>query len=102
VLVDRFKALFGQIDVLLTPTVPIVAPTFPESRGPAARGQLLGFTRLFNVLGLPALSVPCGFSTVGLPIGLQVVGRPFDELTILRVAYAYEQQAEWYEHRPVV
>ena len=64
--------------------------------------QLLGFTRLFNVLGLPTLSVPCGFSTGGLPIGLQVAGRPFDELTILRVAHAYEQQAGWHKHQPAV
>lgn len=102
VLVDRFTTLFGQIDVLVTPTTSIPAPTFPESRGDAARGQLLGFTRLFNVLGLPALSVPCGFSTSGLPIGLQLVGRPFDELTILRVAHAYERQAGWYSHTPAV
>ena len=102
VLVDRFAALFEQIDVLISPTVPILAPTIPESRGNAARAQLLGFTRLFNVLGLPTLSVPCGFSTSGLPIGLQVAGRPFEDLTILRVAHAYERQAEWQSHRPAV
>ena len=102
VLVDRFKQLFEQIDVLISPTVPILAPTIPESRGNAARAQLLGFTRLFNVLGLPTLSVPCGFSTTGLPIGLQVAGRPFDDITILRVAYAYERQAGWHSHRPAV
>jgi aspartyl-tRNA(Asn)/glutamyl-tRNA(Gln) amidotransferase subunit A len=102
VLVDRFAALFEQIDVLISPTVPILAPTIPESRGNAARAQLLGFTRLFNVLGLPTLSVPCGFSTGGLPIGLQVAGRPFEDLTILRVASAYERQAEWHGHRPAV
>jgi aspartyl-tRNA(Asn)/glutamyl-tRNA(Gln) amidotransferase subunit A len=102
VLVDRFRALFERIDILITPTVPILAPTIPESRGNVARQQLLGNTRLFNVLGLPALSVPCGFSTSGLPIGLQVVGLPFDDHTVLRVAYAYEQQAGWHSHRPAV
>jgi len=102
VLVDRFRALFEQIDVLVSPTVPILAPTIPESRGNAARAQLLGFTRLFNVLGLPTLSVPCGFSTGGLSIGLQVAGRPFEDLTILRVAHAYERQAGWHSHRPAV
>jgi aspartyl-tRNA(Asn)/glutamyl-tRNA(Gln) amidotransferase subunit A len=102
VLVGRFKALFEQIDVLVTPTVPILAPTIPESRGDAARVQLLGFTRLFNVLGLPTLSVPCGLSTNGLPIGLQVAGRPFDDLTVLRVAHAYERQAGWYSRRPAM
>jgi len=102
VLVERFKRLFEGIDVLVSPTVPILAPTLPESRGNAARGQLLGFTRLFNVLGAPALSAPCGFSSGGLPIGLQVVGRPFEDLTILRVAHAYEQQAGWHRRRPAV
>ena len=54
----------------------ILAPTLEESRGWVARGQLLGFTQLFNVLGQPAVSVPCGFSQNGLPIGMQLVGRP--------------------------
>jgi aspartyl-tRNA(Asn)/glutamyl-tRNA(Gln) amidotransferase subunit A len=101
-LMDRFRIVFEDIDVLATPTVPILAPTLPESRGPVARGQLLGFTQLFNVLGLPAVSVPCGFSRNGLPIGLQLVGRPFEEETILRAAHAYEQAAGWYKNRPAV
>jgi aspartyl-tRNA(Asn)/glutamyl-tRNA(Gln) amidotransferase subunit A len=102
VLVDRFRALFERIDVLVGPTTPILAPTIPESRGPEALRLLLGYTRLYNVLGLPTLSVPCGFSTTGLPIGLQVAGRPFEESTILRVAHAYEQQAGWTSHHPAV
>ncbi|MFN8633931.1 MAG: amidase [Chloroflexota bacterium] len=102
VLVARFAALFEQIDVLVSPTTPTIAPTLAGSRGNAARAQLLGFTRLFNVLGLPCLSLPCGFSSDGLPIGLQLVGRPFEELTILRAAYAYEQQAGWHHQRPAV
>jgi aspartyl-tRNA(Asn)/glutamyl-tRNA(Gln) amidotransferase subunit A len=102
VLVQRFTALFDRIDVLATPTTAILAPTIEESRGDAARASLLGFCRLFNVLGLPAVSVPCGFSPGGLPTGLQLVGRPFDEHTILRVAHAYEQQAGWHTRRPAL
>jgi aspartyl-tRNA(Asn)/glutamyl-tRNA(Gln) amidotransferase subunit A len=102
VMVARFRVLFEQIDVLLTPTTGVLAPTIVESRGPEARRHLLGFTRLFNVLGLPAASVPCGFSTTGLPIGLQVVGRAFEDATVLRVAHAYERQAGWTSHRPAV
>jgi aspartyl-tRNA(Asn)/glutamyl-tRNA(Gln) amidotransferase subunit A len=102
VLVDRFRVLFEGIDVLLTPTTGILAPTISDARGPEARQKLLGCTRLFNTLGLPAMSVPCGFSTTGLPIGLQVVGRAFEEATILRVAHAYERQAGWTSHRPAV
>ena len=102
VLVERFRLLFEKIDVLVTPTTSILAPTLPESRGWMARGQLLGFTQLFNVLGQPAVSVPCGFSRNGLPVGLQLVGRPFEEATLLRLAHAYEQQAGWYKQRPAV
>jgi aspartyl-tRNA(Asn)/glutamyl-tRNA(Gln) amidotransferase subunit A len=92
-LVERFAGLFRQIDLLAAPTVPILAPTLEESRGDAPRAALLGYTRLFNVLGLPACSLPCGFSSGGLPIGLQLVGRPFEDATVLRAAHAYEQHA---------
>jgi aspartyl-tRNA(Asn)/glutamyl-tRNA(Gln) amidotransferase subunit A len=102
VLIDRFARLFDEIDVLISPTAAIAAPTIPESRGDVARAQMLGYTRLFNVLGVPTLSVPCGFTAGGLPIGLQVAGRPFDDETILRVAHAYEREAGWSTHRPAV
>ena len=50
--------------------------------------------------GFPAISVPCGFSDTGLPIGLQLAGKPFDELTVLRAAHAYEQATDWHTRRP--
>ena len=59
-------------------------------------------TMPFNVLGLPALSVPCGFTAGGLPIGLQIVGKAFDEAGILRIAQAYEQATDWHRRRPPV
>jgi aspartyl-tRNA(Asn)/glutamyl-tRNA(Gln) amidotransferase subunit A len=102
VLIDRFARLFEEIDVLISPTAAIPAPTIPESRGDVARAQLLGYTRLFNVLGGPTLSVPCGFTAGGLPIGLQLAGRPFEDATILRVAHAYEREAGWSTYRPAV
>ncbi|PON10302.1 Asp-tRNA(Asn)/Glu-tRNA(Gln) amidotransferase GatCAB subunit A, partial [Candidatus Entotheonella serta] len=58
------------------------------------------FTRFFNLAGVPAISVPCGFNTEGLPIGLQLGGRMGDETTVLRVAYAYEQHTSWHRQRP--
>jgi aspartyl-tRNA(Asn)/glutamyl-tRNA(Gln) amidotransferase subunit A len=58
------------------------------------------FTSPFNMTGLPAISVPCGFTSQGLPVGLQIVGRPFDEPGVLRAAYAFEQQSGLTDKRP--
>ncbi|MBI4311301.1 MAG: Asp-tRNA(Asn)/Glu-tRNA(Gln) amidotransferase subunit GatA, partial [Chloroflexi bacterium] len=58
------------------------------------------FTAPFNATGMPAISIPCGFSAAGLPIGLQLAAKPFDEPTLLRAAYAYQQHAGWHEKRP--
>ena len=63
---------------------------------------LTRFARPFNLTGLPALSVPCGFTREGLPIGLQIAGRPFDEALVLRVGHAYEQATEWHLRRPAL
>jgi aspartyl-tRNA(Asn)/glutamyl-tRNA(Gln) amidotransferase subunit A len=54
----------------------------------------------FNVFGLPAISVPCGFTSSGLPIGLQIVGAPFAESTVLEMAHAYERATDWQTRRP--
>ena len=59
------------------------------------RGTTLRFTRPFNLLGFPAVSVPCGFTDAGLPIGLQIVGRPFAEAKVLRLARASELAQPW-------
>jgi aspartyl-tRNA(Asn)/glutamyl-tRNA(Gln) amidotransferase subunit A len=61
---------------------------------------LTQFTRPFNLTGAPAISVPCGFDDLGLPVGLQIAGKPWNEGTVLRVAYAYEQATPWHTHRP--
>jgi aspartyl-tRNA(Asn)/glutamyl-tRNA(Gln) amidotransferase subunit A len=102
VMLEAFTELFERVDVVASPTVPLPAPTFEEVRSEASRGGLVRFTRLFNLLGLPACSLPCGFSSGGLPIGLQLIGRPFDEQTVLRAAHAYEQRAGWSARRPPV
>ena len=87
--------------MLVTPTSPKPAAAFAGYTGSAT---LTGpsFTGPFNASGLPAISVPGGFSSEGLPIGLQIAGKPFDEATVLRVAYNYEQAARWFERRPEV
>ena len=86
----------------------------PNQNGPAPRVEDVGpidtlfkhvvpeFHGPFNLTGLPTLSVPCGFSENSLPIALQIVGRPFDEVTVLRAGYTYQQQMKWYEKRPAI
>jgi len=98
--------VFAHVDALLTPTIPEPAPALAEVTqapvdGIIARARRFSrLTRPFNGLGLPALSLPCGFSRSGLPLALQVVGRPFDEATVLRVGHAYEQAGGWWSRRP--
>src|SRR2546427_73135 len=88
-----------RTDVLVTPTTPKPAPTFAAVWDPS-----FGFPKSnmapFNMTGLPALAVPCGFSAQGLPLSLQIAGRPFDESTVLRLGHAYEQATEWHGRRP--
>jgi aspartyl-tRNA(Asn)/glutamyl-tRNA(Gln) amidotransferase subunit A len=58
------------------------------------------FTAPFNLTGLPAISVPCGFTAAGLPVGMQIAGKPFDEPRLIQAAYTYQQQAGWFRQRP--
>jgi aspartyl-tRNA(Asn)/glutamyl-tRNA(Gln) amidotransferase subunit A len=96
----RLEAFFTDYEVLLTPTTPISAPEIQGSDA-VKRAQLLTrFTSPFNLTGLPALSLPCGFSVNGMPIGLQIVAGPWKEAALLRAGYAYEQAAEWYKRKP--
>jgi aspartyl-tRNA(Asn)/glutamyl-tRNA(Gln) amidotransferase subunit A len=90
------RALFADVDVLVTPTTPIPAPTIvelkanPEALRPTEI-KLLRNTRPFNVWGLPAISVPCGFTESGSPVGLQIAGPHWREDLVLRLAGAYER-----------
>jgi aspartyl-tRNA(Asn)/glutamyl-tRNA(Gln) amidotransferase subunit A len=86
-------ALLARYDALLGPTTPITAPRSAESRAPEVTRALVAYTRLGNLLGLPALSVPFGRDPAGLPVGVQVIGRPFAEATVLRVGRALELAA---------
>ena len=60
------------------------------------------YTVPINLAGVPAISIPCGFDNEGLPIGLQIIGKAFDEATLLRIAYAYEQRTEFHRRRPAL
>ena len=95
-----FAAAFAKVDVIVGPTTPGVAFKHGEKEDPLAMYLNDIFTVPANLSGDPGISVPCGFSANGLPIGLHVVGRAFDEATVLRVAYAYEQATSWRARRP--
>jgi aspartyl-tRNA(Asn)/glutamyl-tRNA(Gln) amidotransferase subunit A len=106
--VERRRAhdIFADVDLLVTPTMPIPAPAIGDlKKDPAALRPaelaLLRNTRPFNVWGLPAISVPCGFTESGLPVGLQIAGPQWREDLVLRLAYAYEQATEWHKRSPV-
>jgi aspartyl-tRNA(Asn)/glutamyl-tRNA(Gln) amidotransferase subunit A len=99
------KDLFADVDVVITPTSPVPAPTIAEmQKNPDDLRRreliLLRNTRPFNVLGLPTISVPCGFTRAGLPVGLQITGGPGADATVLSVAHAYEQATQWHKRLP--
>lgn len=96
----RFEQFFESHDFLLTPTTPIAAPTVEGHDAVEQAGRLTRFTSPFNLSGLPALSVPCGFTKNGLPIGLQIVSRTWADSKVLNAGSAYEQATEWHHHRP--
>jgi aspartyl-tRNA(Asn)/glutamyl-tRNA(Gln) amidotransferase subunit A len=103
---NDFKEAFASVDAILAPTVPIPAPRTREkfveinSHREPVRSALIRLNRPQNVTGLPAITVPCGFTRTGLPIGIQIIGRAFDETTVLRLAHAYEEATQWHFLRP--
>jgi aspartyl-tRNA(Asn)/glutamyl-tRNA(Gln) amidotransferase subunit A len=100
-LIEDFAAVLRRVDVIVTPASPVTAwqrgqrsvITGGVEESPLAASWRLTYP--FNLTGLPALSLPCGFDSRGLPVGLQIAGRPFDEATVLRVAQAYENVRGW-------
>jgi Asp-tRNA(Asn)/Glu-tRNA(Gln) amidotransferase A subunit family amidase len=99
------SAVFADVDVLVTPTTPTPAPLIADLKANAealrpAELELLRNTRPFNVWGLPAITVPCGFTGSGLPIGLQIAGPHWREDLVLRLAHAYEQATAWHKRQP--
>lgn len=96
----RCEQFFEAYDLLLTPTTPIAAPTIEGHDAVEQAGRLTRFTAPFNLAGLPALSLPCGFTEDGLPIGLQIVGRAWADSKVLNAGYAFEQVTNWHDLRP--
>jgi aspartyl-tRNA(Asn)/glutamyl-tRNA(Gln) amidotransferase subunit A len=100
--------VFADVDVLVVPTIPEAPPLHADMKAGSVEefvermGQFSRLTRPFNGLGLPALSVPCGFSADGRPFAMQLVGRPFADGTVLRLGHAYQTVTDWHARRPAV
>lgn len=106
---QRFRAYFRREvakllatnDVLVTPTWPGPAPR-ADSMSPEDQLRRPSFTGPWNLAGLPAVAVPCGFSSTGLPLSIQIIGKPFDEATVLKVADAYQRMSDWHLKVPEI
>jgi len=103
---EDFAAAFRKVDVIVTPQLPITAPligqesvSFGKMTEPVP-SALTRLTRISNLVGIPCISVCCGFSASGMPIGLQLASKPFSEDTILKVAHVYEVHTPWKNRRP--
>lgn len=96
-----FEKAFQEVDVMLTPTAPTAAFKIGEKTNDPLSMYLSDiFTIPVNLAGVPALSMPCGFTSTGLPIGAQLIGRPFEEETIFHVGHALEQELQVYKKKP--
>ncbi len=99
--------IFSDVELVVTPTTPVLPPSFEElEKNPQElrprEMQMLRNTRPFNVLGLPTISLPCGFTAAGLPVGLEITGPAGGEAAVLSLAHAYECAAGWRERHPSV
>ena len=97
----EFADVMKKVDFLVTPTMTQPAAAF-EGYDPLSTSRGKSFTAPFNVTGLPAISVPCGFTESGLPIGMQIAGKPFDEPGVIQAAYTYQQYAGWQQLHPAI
>ena len=96
-----FEKAFNSVDRIVTPTSPTAAFKSGEKTDDPLQMYLSDiFTISVNLAGIPAISIPCGFTSNNLPIGLQIIGKHFDEESILKAAYAYEQSTDWHKRKP--
>ena len=96
----RCEHFFETYDLLLLPTTPIPAPPIEGLDAVEQAARLTRFTAPFNLAGLPALSIPCGFTKDDMPIGLQLVSRAWADTKVLNAGYAFEQSTEWHKRQP--
>ncbi|MHA1378264.1 MAG: amidase [Candidatus Helarchaeota archaeon] len=103
---EKLYNFFKDYDILVTPTTAVPAfehgIMYPKKIGGKAASptKWMSFTYPFNMTGLPAASIPCGWSSDGLPIGMQIIGKKFDDLTVLQASKAFEEIAPWQDKKP--
>lgn len=98
----QFEDFFNNYDLLLCPTTPITAPPISGPNAIEMARPPTRYTAPFNLTGLPAISIPCGFTEENLPVGLQIVAAPWQEAKLLQAAFAFETATDWYHREPVV
>ena len=99
---EDFENTFKDFDVIISPTAPTTAFKIGEKSSDPLAMYLSDIATIpVNLAGLPAISIPCGFED-GLPVGLQIIGRAFDEETILKTAFSYEQETDWHKRKPIL
>jgi aspartyl-tRNA(Asn)/glutamyl-tRNA(Gln) amidotransferase subunit A len=100
---NDFENAFETVDLIVTPTSPTAAFRAGEKTDDPLQMYLADiFTISVNLAGVPAISIPCGFTSGNLPIGLQLIGQHFDEESLLKVSYAFEQSTEWHKRKPTL
>ena len=99
---QEFEKTFEKVDAIITPTCPTPAFKIGEKTNPLQMYLSDIFTVSVNLAGLPAISLPCGFSKTNLPIGLQLIAKPFDESTLLNFGHAYQQATDFHKKHPSV
>ena len=100
-IVQDFEKAFSEVDLIVTPTTPTPAFKAGEKTTDPLQMYLTDiFTISVNLAGVPGISVPCGFTSDSLPVGLQIIGKHFDEASVFKAAYAYEQATEWHRRKP--
>lgn len=98
---NDFDSAFKSVDLIVTPTSPTAAFKAGEKTDDPLQMYLADiFTISVNLAGVPAISIPCGFTSGNLPIGLQLIGKHFDEESLLQASYAFEQSTEWHKRKP--
>jgi len=100
---NDFDQVFSECDAIIAPTSPTTAFKIGErANDPLSMYLSDVFTISANLSGIPAVSLPCGFSKAGLPIGLQIMAKPFDEEMLFRVGYTFEQATDWHKRKPAI